>query len=144
MQKLMKRFHKNQKGFTLVELMVVVVIIGILVAIAIPVYQGIQANARNSACSANIRTLSGAVAQFYTEVGSYPVDLDWLWVGYNKTQGGVSGTGDVAEDEIIRFIEEEPICPWGTVTDVYGYSVKAGDTGYAITCPNTDDCANAN
>jgi type IV pilus assembly protein PilA len=133
MQKLMKRFHNNQKGFTLVELMVVVVIIGILVAIAIPVYQGIQANARNSACSANIRTLSGAVAQFYTEVGVYPTALTVLWEGYNK--------GTETEEDIIRFIEEEPICPWGT--DSYTYAVEANDSGYSITCSNIDLCGNA-
>lgn len=123
MQKLLKTMHKNEKGFTLVELMVVVVIIAILIAIAIPVYQGIQANARNSACAANIRTLQGAVAQYYTEVGTYPSgdDLSPLWLGFEGSQG------------TLQFIETEPFCPWnppGEVPTSYGYNTATN----SITC----------
>jgi len=64
MQKLMKAFHKNQKGFTLVELMVVVVIIGILVAIAIPVYNSVTENAERKSVEANLRTIDGSIAQY--------------------------------------------------------------------------------
>ena len=69
MQKLMKAMHKNEKGFTLVELMVVVVIIGILVAIALPLYGGIQQRARDNAHDANVRTLQGAAAMHISEHG---------------------------------------------------------------------------
>ncbi len=67
MQKLMKAIHKNQKGFTLVELMVVVVIIGVLVAIAIPIYGTVTRNAEDRAHEANIRTIKGAVQMYAIE-----------------------------------------------------------------------------
>ena len=54
------RVLKNRKGFTLVELMVVVTIIGILTAIAVPIYGSIQTNAEINACIANQRTIEGA------------------------------------------------------------------------------------
>lgn len=89
----MSMFRKEE-GFTLVELMVVVLIIGILVAVAIPVFNSASASARRRACSANLRTLDGAVQQWVaadeantaaslttialakTAIGSYVKDFD--------------------------------------------------------------------
>ena len=59
----MKLFRKEE-GFTLVELMVVVLIIGILVAIAIPVFNAASKSARLRTCQANQRTIEGSVQQY--------------------------------------------------------------------------------
>ena len=65
---MLKMFMKNKKGFTLVELMVVVVIIGILTAIAVPVYRSVEGNAREQAVDATVRTLNGAVSVYMTDM----------------------------------------------------------------------------
>lgn len=78
--KLIKEFKKNNKGFTLVELMVVVVIIGILVAIAVPVYNSSQQKARENAHNANVRILKGAGQQYITDNG-IPKDGRVEWTG---------------------------------------------------------------
>lgn len=57
----LKKILKNKKGFTLVELMVVVAILGILVAIAVPVYSNVTANAAEKVCASNIRTIESAI-----------------------------------------------------------------------------------
>jgi type IV pilus assembly protein PilA len=57
----MKMFRRDE-GFTLVELMVVVLIIGILVAIAVPVFLNASANAAAKSCQANQRTIIGAIS----------------------------------------------------------------------------------
>lgn len=65
MQKLLNWLHFNDKGFTLVELMVVVVIIGILVAIAIPVYNSLTIRAEQATLEANLRIIDSAIASYY-------------------------------------------------------------------------------
>jgi len=54
----------NKKGFTLVELMIVVVILGILVAIAVPIYSAVTKNAKKKACAGNIRIMRSNLASY--------------------------------------------------------------------------------
>ncbi len=63
---------KNEKGFTLVELMIVVAIIGILAAIAIPQFAKYRARAQNSAALSDLRNMRTDLEGFYAEWQAYP------------------------------------------------------------------------
>ena len=66
---------RRVKGFTLVELMIVVLILGALAAIAIPRIMGGTQTARISACSTNIDMLNSQIELYYANEGSWPSSL---------------------------------------------------------------------
>lgn len=116
-------FHKrmgNQKGFTLIELMIVVAIIGILTAIAFPLYANIQARARVAKAQADARTLASAVVVYSAHTGGLPALLADL-------TSAVTVNGVVAGP----FISPVPTPPnggnpaWGTS---YGYALGTNGT----------------
>jgi prepilin-type N-terminal cleavage/methylation domain-containing protein len=114
-----KRMASNQRGFTLIELMIVVAIIGILTAIAFPLYANIQARARVAKAQADARTLASAVVVYSAHTGVLPSALTDLSV--TVTAGGVTAG---------PFINPIPNPPagWGA----YTYASAAGGT-FSIT-----------
>ena len=110
---------KNQKkqGFTLVEIMIVVMIIGLLAAIALPSFQRARNEAREKSCINNLRLIEAAKDQYAIE-------------------NNLSAGDDVGNDEIGAYIKGgRPTCPAGGDADTYTYGVV--DT--APTCGNDGD-----
>ena len=82
---LMKTAAQSSRGFTLVEIMIVVVIIGLLAAMAIPAFQKVRSTSQDKAVLNNLRQLSSAADQYFLEQGVTSCNSTDL-VGTNTTQ----------------------------------------------------------
>ena len=91
--------RKSNKGFTLIELMIVVAIIGILAAIAIPNFLRFQLKAKSSEGKVNIAAIRTAEVSYNSEFASYvgatasPAALPTSKVDFTDSQAGVAGAG---------------------------------------------------
>jgi len=72
----MKHLRSNNSGFSLVELMIVIVIIGVLAAVAVPIYNNNVRKAKMSEADAALGSIRTQLRVYYGENGSYPVASD--------------------------------------------------------------------
>ena len=98
--------HTSKKGFTLVEIMIVVVIIGLLAAMAIPAFQKVRVSSQDKAVTNNMRQLGAAADQYFLEQGVATVAIANL-VGSSAYVKALSTVAN--ESYPLNFTQGNPI-----------------------------------
>ncbi|NSW84204.1 MAG: type II secretion system protein GspG [Syntrophothermus sp.] len=119
------RFLRNQKGFTMIEMMVVLIIIGVLIAGGIYVYLGYIDRAKVSKAAGEMAPMAAALDAYYAEEGDYPAsESDAI------TKAGLP-------DDPKETNTQLPKDPWG-VKYVYTYTAASSTTPAKFTLKAID------
>ncbi|MGE5341067.1 MAG: type IV pilin protein [Candidatus Omnitrophota bacterium] len=98
---------KKEKGFTLVEIITVLVLIGILVAIAMPIYRNAVIKAREAVLKENLFQIRDAISKFYQDKQKYPSSLEELVEKKYLRKIPIDPITNNSDWELIRFEPEE-------------------------------------
>jgi len=105
----MKNKQQNEEGFTLVEIMIVVAIIGLLASIAIPAYGRARQKAYKQTCIVNLHRIEGAMEEWATECRK-------------------QSDQQVTYDDIKVYMKHEIVCPAGGTTFADSYGISSVDS----------------
>lgn len=132
----MSRYNQQSRGFTIVELLIVIVVIGILAAITIVAYNGLQQRGRDSQRQSDVKSIAKALEMYYTDEGRFPPGS-----GSNSSatiNSGWSTTADASWSNLrsalvpkyMSSLPKDPISTPGTsvITSGFNYAYFA-DTG---------------
>ena len=143
-----------QKGFTLIELMIVIAIIGILAVIALPAYQDYTARAQVSEAISLMEGQKSAVVEYYADKGAWPANNEQAGIATNTSiQGKYVAQVDVGANGVITATMKTAdvnseikgktvsLTPTATTTTGSGNNAKTtGNGSFTWTC--TSDSAN--
>lgn len=135
---------KKQKGFTIVELLIVIIVIAILATLVIMTFSGIQQKGRDAQRRTDIGAIQAAVTAFYTEKGYYPTaaDLNDATFRTNNTKGldpeALRDPKQAASDANIGTADAT------ATSTTYGYVASGGAscTNTAASVDGTTTCSN--
>lgn len=117
--RLRRRIAEGQEGFTLVELLIVLVVVSILLAIAVPSYLGFRDRAERTAAAANVRSAVPAAEAYYVTNGDYGfADLQPLTLidqGISRTIVASGGPSSYCLSETVGRYRARVVGPGGTI-----------------------------
>jgi len=111
----MKRRRTRLKGFTLVEIMIVVALIGLLSVIAVPNWVHARTTSQTSACINNLRQIHGATQQWALD--------------FNKAQDA-----PVTPEDVLPYLKSAVVCPSGGAAATFGSSYTLTTVGQDPIC----------
>ncbi len=100
-----KKPKPSEAGFTLIEIMVVVIVLAIMASIVVPQFTGITKDAKVSAAKQNLKTLKGAINRFQITMDRYPTMEEGLSVLVTQPAEGAEGWSG-------PYVDELPVDPW--------------------------------
>lgn len=129
----LKKRNLNSKGFTIVELLIVIVVIGILALLVITTYSGIQAKARNSKRQTDVQSIQTQLEAFFSQNGYYPSLTDMnssSWLDTNMKSLDQNALIDPSSPSSSKTLASSPTAKQYSyaVTNSSGGSCESDDT----------------